>query len=90
MRTSVHRITRLADEFSKKTANHVAALAVYLMYDNFARIHESLRGTPALAAGVTNRLCYVRDIVAPWIVNSVSFNNPHCPPYYLRMWLAGR
>ena len=50
--------------FSKKIENHIAALAVYFMYYNFARIHQTLRVTPAMAAGVTDRLWDVSDIVA--------------------------
>jgi hypothetical protein len=54
----------LTNGFSKKIENHVAALAVYFMYYNFARIHQTLRVTPAMAAGVTDRLWDVSDIVA--------------------------
>jgi IS1 family transposase len=64
MRMSMRRFTRLTNGFSKKIENHVAALAVYFMYYNFARIHQTLRVTPAMAAGVTNRLWDVSDIVA--------------------------
>lgn len=64
MRMSMRRFTRLTNGFSKKVENHVAALAVYFMYYNFARIHQTLRVTPAMAAGVTDRLWDVSDIVA--------------------------
>ena len=64
MRMSMRRFTRLTNGFSKKLENHVAALALYFMYYNFVRIHQTLRVTPAIAAGVTNRLWDVSDIVA--------------------------
>ena len=49
---------------SKKLENHMAALAVYFMYYNFVRIHQTLRVSPAMAAGVTSKLWSVTDIVA--------------------------
>lgn len=64
MRMSMRRFTRLTNGFSKKIEDHVAAVAVYFMYYNFARIHQTLRVTPAMAAGVTDRLWDVSDIVA--------------------------
>jgi IS1 family transposase len=64
MRMSMRRFTRLTNGFSKKIENHVAALAVYFMYYNFARIHQTLRITPAMAAGVTSKLWDVMDIMA--------------------------
>jgi hypothetical protein len=64
MRMSMRRFTRLTNAFSKKLENHMAAIALHFMYYNFARIHQSLRVTPAMAAGVTDRLWDVEDIVA--------------------------
>ena len=64
MRMSMRRFTRLTNAFSKKIENHMAAIALHFMYYNFARIHQSPRMTPAMAAGVTNRLWEVEDIVA--------------------------
>jgi IS1 family transposase len=63
MRMSMRRFTRLTNAFSKKLENHVAALALYFMYYNFVRIHQSLRITPAMAAGVTDRVWEIADIV---------------------------
>jgi IS1 family transposase len=57
------RFTRLTNAFSKKIENHVASLAIHYMYYNFVRIHQTLRVTPAMAAGVTGRLWSVQDIV---------------------------
>lgn len=64
MRMSMRRFTRLTNGFSKKIENHMAALAVYFMYYNFVRIHQTLRVSPAMAAGVTSKLWSVDDIVA--------------------------
>jgi IS1 family transposase len=63
MRMSMRRFTRLTNGFSKKIENHVAALSLYFMYYNFVRIHQTLRVTPAMAAGVTSKLWSVYDIV---------------------------
>ncbi|MGA2589446.1 MAG: IS1 family transposase [Bryobacteraceae bacterium] len=63
MRMSMRRFTRLTNAFSKKLENHVAALAIHYVYYNFVRIHQTLRVTPAMAAGVTERLWSVEDIV---------------------------
>jgi IS1 family transposase len=64
MRMSMRRFTRLTNAFSKKLENHIAALGLYFMYYNFARIHQTLRVSPAMAAGVTGKLWSVYDIVA--------------------------
>lgn len=64
MRMSMRRFTRLTNGFSKKFDNHVHALALYFAFYNFCRIHKSLKITPAMAAGVTDRLWSLEDIVA--------------------------
>lgn len=64
MRMSMRRFTRLTNAFSKKLDNHLHALALYFAFYNFCRIHKSLRVTPAMAAGVTDRLWSLEDIVA--------------------------
>jgi IS1 family transposase len=64
VRMSLRRFTRLTNAFSKKIENHVAALAIFYMHYNFVRIHQTLRVTPAMAAGVTGRLWAVEDLVA--------------------------
>jgi IS1 family transposase len=63
MRMSMRRFTRLTNAFSKKIENHAAAVALYFMYYNFVRIHQTLRTTPAMAAGVTSKLWEISDIV---------------------------
>jgi IS1 family transposase len=63
IRMGLRRFTRLTNGFSKKLANHCAALAIYFMHYNFARIHMTLRCSPAMAAGVTPHLWSIREIV---------------------------
>jgi hypothetical protein len=50
--------------FLQKIENHAAAIALHMMHYNFVRIHQTLRTTPAMAPGVTNRLWQVSDLVA--------------------------
>jgi IS1 family transposase len=64
MRMGNRRMTRLTNAFSKKAENHAHAMAVYFMHYNFVRIHQTLRVTPAMAAGVTDRLWELGDLVA--------------------------
>lgn len=64
MRMSIRRFTRLTNAFSKKLENHAHSVALHYMHYNFCRIHKSLKITPAMAAGVTDRVWDVRDIVA--------------------------
>lgn len=63
MRMHMRRFTRLTNAFSKKVENHAYAVALHFMYYNFVRIHGKLRMSPAMAAGVTDRLWEVSDIV---------------------------
>ncbi|MGI8425128.1 MAG: IS1 family transposase [Actinomycetota bacterium] len=63
MRMSMRRFTRLTNAFSKKVENHVHALSIYFMNYNYVRIHQTLRCTPAMEAGVTDRLWSIEDIV---------------------------
>jgi hypothetical protein len=59
----MRRFTRLTNAFSKKVENHALAVALFTTYYNFVRIHKTLRVTPAIAAGVTDNLWDVSDIV---------------------------
>lgn len=63
MRMGMRRFTRLTNGFSKKVQNLEYAIALHFMYYNFVRIYTSLRITPVMAAGVTDRLWNVKDIV---------------------------
>lgn len=64
MRMSMRRFTRLTNAFSKKLENHCHALALYFVFYNWMRIHKTLRVTPAMAAGLTDRLWSWEDIIA--------------------------
>lgn len=63
MRMHMRRFTRLTNAFSKKVENHAHAVALHFMHYNFVRIHKSLRVTPAMAAGATDRLWELEDVV---------------------------
>lgn len=64
IRMQNRRFTRLTNAFSKKFQNHVHALALYFAFYNFVRVHKSLRMSPAMAAGIADRLWSIEDIVA--------------------------
>ena len=63
MRMSMRRFTRLTNAFSKKLANHEAAVALHAMHYNFVRIHQTLRDTPAMEAGVADSPWSIEDLV---------------------------
>jgi IS1 family transposase len=64
MRMHMRRFTRLTNAFSKKVENHAHSVALHFAYYNFVRVHKTLRMSPAMAAGVTDRLWEVSDLVA--------------------------
>jgi hypothetical protein len=65
MRMSMRRFTRLTNGFSKKIENLDAAVSLHFMHYNFARKHKSLDSrTPAMAAGVTDHVWSIGEIVA--------------------------
>jgi IS1 family transposase len=64
MRMSMRRFTRLTNAFSKKVENHEAAVALHFMHYNFARIHQTLRVTPAMEAGIADHVWTLEEIVA--------------------------
>lgn len=64
MRMSMRRFTRLTNGFSKKIENHVHALSIYFVFYNWLRIHKTLRVTPAMDAGLTDKLLTWEDIIA--------------------------
>ena len=64
MRMCMRRFTRLTNAFSKKIENHTAAVALHYMHYNFCRIHETLRVTPAMEAGVTDHVWSVEEVIA--------------------------
>ncbi len=63
MRMSMRRYTRLTNAFSKKLENHAAMVALYFMYYNFGRIHQTLRVTPAMEAGISGHVWSIEEIV---------------------------
>jgi IS1 family transposase len=64
IRMGNRRMTRLTNAFSKKAENHAHMMAIYFMHYNFVRIHQTLKITPAMAAGVTSNLWEMADMVS--------------------------
>jgi IS1 family transposase len=64
MRMSIRRFTRLTNAFSKKVENHAAAVALWFMYYNFCRVHQTLRVTPAMEAGLSNHVWTIAELLA--------------------------
>jgi hypothetical protein len=64
MRMQMRRFTRLTNAFSKKLENHEAAIALHFMHYNFCRIHQTLRVTPAMAAGLSNHVWTLEEMVS--------------------------
>jgi hypothetical protein len=63
MRMGMRRFTRLTNGFSKKFENHAAMVAIHAVYYNFGRIHKTLRITPAMAAGLSDHVWSLGEIV---------------------------
>jgi len=63
MRMGMRRFTRLTNGFSKKIENHIAMVAIHAVYYNFARIHKTLRITPAMDAGLSDHVWSLEEIV---------------------------
>jgi len=64
MKMSMRRFSGLINGFSKKVENHAHAISLHYIYYNFCRIHQTLRVTPAIEAGVTDRLWEIEDILS--------------------------
>jgi hypothetical protein len=64
MRMSMRRFTRLTNGFSKKAENHCHAVALHYMHYNFCRVHQSLRVTPAMQAGIADHVWSVEELIA--------------------------
>ena len=60
----MRRFTRLTNAFSKKIENHVAMVALHVMHYNYVRIHQTLRVTPAMEAGISNHAWDIQEIVS--------------------------
>ena len=63
IRMSLRRMTRLTNGHSKKMANHVAAMAIFFQFYNFARVHQTIRVTPAMAAGISDHVWETDEIL---------------------------
>jgi hypothetical protein len=63
MRVGMRRFTRLTNGFSKKLENHGHAVALYFMHCNFCRVYKTLRVTPAMEAGLTDRVWEIEDLL---------------------------
>jgi IS1 family transposase len=64
MRMSIRRFTRLTNAFSKKIEHHAAAVALWFAYYNFCRVHQTLRVTPAMEAGISGHVWSIEELVA--------------------------
>ena len=64
MRMHMRRFTRLTNAFSKKIENHAAAISLYFAFYNFCRVHQTLRVTPAMEAGIANHVWTIEELVA--------------------------
>jgi IS1 family transposase len=64
MRMSMRRFTRLTNAFSKKIENHIASLAIHYMHYNYCRIHQTLRITPAMAAGISDHVWSIDEVIS--------------------------
>jgi len=63
VRMASRRFTRLTNGFSKKLANHVAAVSLYVAHFNLCRVHEALRITPAMAMGITDHIWTIGELI---------------------------
>ena len=71
MRTGMRRFTRVTNAFSRKIDSHIYALSLYFVFYNFCRMHKTLRMSPAMAAGVADKL---HDM--EWIVGLIDAREP--------------
>jgi IS1 family transposase len=75
IRMGTRRFTRLTNAFSKKVENHAAAVALYFMHYNFCRVHQTLRVTPAMEAGLTNHVWSVKEMLEAIQLPTGSYEN---------------
>jgi hypothetical protein len=64
MRMKMRRFTRLTNAFSKKVENHIWAIALHYMHYNFCRVHQTLRVTPAMEAGITDHVWTLEEVAS--------------------------
>ena len=60
----MRRFTRLTNAFSKKAENHGYNIALHFMHYNYCRVHQTIRVTPAMAAGLTDNVREIEELVA--------------------------
>jgi hypothetical protein len=77
VRMASRRFTRLTNGFSKKLANHVAAVSLYVCHFNLCRVHEALRITPAMAVGITDHVWTIGELIDA----AGKFPEPPAPSY---------
>jgi hypothetical protein len=70
----IRRMTRLTNAYSKKLANHKAAIGLHIGHYDFCRVHETLRTTPAMAIGVTDHVWSIGELI------SKALDTPAEPP----------
>jgi hypothetical protein len=58
----IRRFTRLTNAFSKKVENHAASVVIWFMYYNFVRVHQTLRVTPAMEAGISDHVWSIEEM----------------------------
>lgn len=63
MRMQIRRFTRLTNAFSKKMENHRHAVNLHMMHYNFCRLHQTIRCTPAMEAGVTDHIWSFEEMI---------------------------
>lgn len=73
VRMCMRRMTRKTNAFSKTLAGLIAATQIHFCYYNFCRVHQTLRVTPAMAAGITNQIWTI-DMILP-ACNIPGFSN---------------
>jgi hypothetical protein len=61
---NMRRFTRLTNAFSKKIDNHIHTVALFHMHYNFARVHQTLRVTPAMEAGISQHVWSIEEIIS--------------------------
>ena len=64
MRMQMRRFTRLTNAFSKKLENHIASIAIHYMHYNFCRVHQTLRVTPAMEAGIADHVWTIAEMLS--------------------------
>ncbi len=89
MRMHMRRFTRLTNAFSKKIENHACAVALHSMYYNFVRLHQTLKVSPAMAAGVTDRLWEMVDVVDMLDAFDAKLKRAARPIFEVEQWRIG-